>query len=94
METKFINYNQYVFTTRFVVNEGSLITRVIHDVEGDWQFLGSEIELVDSDAIVLSLSEIIAHDSTLKTIVNLPAGKQAFRCSRNNCWEIFDCDDE
>lgn len=93
MKTNVINYNQYIITTKFVVNEGSLITRVIHDDDGDWQFLGTEQELCDSDAIVLSLSEILAHDPTLDTIINLPIGKQAFRLALNAPWELCDYDE-
>lgn len=94
MKTNSINYNQYIITTKFVVNEGSLITRVIHDDEGDWQFLGIEQELCDSDALILSLSEILTHDPTLETIINLPIGKQAFRHALNVPWEICDYDED
>ena len=34
-----INYKQYVFTTKYVVNDKSPIIKVIHEKDGDWQFL-------------------------------------------------------
>lgn len=34
------NLNIYVFTTIYVMNEYSSIVRVLHDEDGDWQFLG------------------------------------------------------
>ena len=94
MNTVDINYNQYVITTRFVISDGSMISRVIHDDEGDWQFLGSEQEIHKSDAIVLSLSEILEHDPTLENIINLPTRKQAFRTSIKSPWEICDYEEE
>lgn len=87
---KKINFNQFIITTKFVIHDNSIITRVIHDDEGDWQFLGSEKELKDSDAIVLTLEEILKHDPTLHNIINLDRGKQAFRTSTKSQWEVCD----
>ena len=49
-----INYDQYVITTKYVINNNSPIIRVIHENDGAWQFLGKEENLSESEAIVLS----------------------------------------
>ncbi len=84
------NLNIYVFTTRYVMKEQSPIVRVLHDEDGDWQFLGDEGNLTESDAVVISLGEIIELDNSLKEIINLPIGKQALRNDRGESWYIYD----
>jgi len=85
-----INFNIYVFTTRYVVEDNSQIIRVLHDEDGDWQFLGSEGNLKESDAMIVSLGEIIQFDETLSEIINLPIGKQALRNQKGEPWYIYD----
>lgn len=67
-----INYDQYVITTKYVINNNSPIIRVIHEKDGAWQFLGKEENLSESDAFVLSLEEILCLDSTLQDVLSLP----------------------
>lgn len=85
-----INYNIYVFTTKYVIKRGSPIVRVLHDEDGDWQFLGNEDNLQETDAMVVSLREIIEFDETLSKIIDLPIGKQAIRNSIGDDWNICD----
>jgi hypothetical protein len=84
------NFNIYVFTTKYVMKEQSPIVRVLHEEDGDWQFLGDEGNLTESDAIVISLGEMMEFDNTLKEIINLPIGKQALRNDRGEPWYIYD----
>ena len=88
-----INYNQYVITTKYVINNNSPIIRVIHEDDGDWQFLGKEENLCESDAYVLSLGEILCLDKTLQDVLSLTLGKQAYRTSPKDNWIICDIDD-
>lgn len=85
-----INYDIYVFTTKYVLKKGSPIVRVLHDEDGDWQFLGNEDNLQETDAMVVSLGEIIEFDVTLLEIINLPIGKQALRDNTGEVWHIYD----
>lgn len=85
-----MNYNIYVFTTKYVIKYGSPIVRVIHDEDGDWQFLGSDNNLQETDAMIVSLSEIIEFDKTLIDIIDLPIGKQAIREDIGDTWHIYD----
>ena len=89
-----INYKQYVFTTKYVVNDKSPIIKVIHEKDGDWQFLSKEEILNDSDAFVLSLEEILCLDKTLYAVLFLPLGQQAFRTDIKAQWIICNIDDK
>ena len=85
-----IDLNIYVFTTKYVIKDKSPIVRVLHDEDGDWQFLGNEGNLQESDAMVVSLGEIIQFDETLSEIINLPIGRQAMRNDKGTQWYIYD----
>ncbi len=80
----------YVFTTRYVIHMNSVIVRVIHDDEGDWQFLGEESDLKEEDAMIISLGEILQRDNSLIDIINIPRGKIALRNGYNQAWSIYD----
>lgn len=83
-----INYNQYVFTTKSVVNSSSVVRYVIHDDDGDWQFLDCEDELVETNAMILSLKEMIELDSSLEELITMPIGTQAYRKNSNDAWVV------
>lgn len=82
------NLNIYVFTTKFVIYNSSPIVYVIHENDGDWQFLGKENNLKEEDAMIISLDEVLLHDPTLMTILNLPEGKEAIRSDIGADWVI------
>ena len=46
----------------------------------------------DIRQVTHSIIEILTHDPTHETIINLPTGKQAFRHALNATWEICDYD--
>ena len=85
-----MNRNQYVITTRFVIYDNSEISRIIHDENGDWQFLGREEDLEESDAVVISLGEMMDFDDSLSIVESLPEGKQALRTDKMSPWYIYD----
>ncbi len=85
-----MNKNQYVFTTRFVIYDNSEITRIIHERNGDWQFLGCQENLKESDALIVSLGEILEFDNSLSIVDSLPIGKQATRTNKQSKWYIYD----
>jgi hypothetical protein len=79
----------YVFTTKYVLKEGSPIVYASHDSDGDWQFLGPEDNLREEDAMVVALNEILDYDSSIILISDLPIGKEAVRNSLNDDWKIL-----
>ena len=85
-----MNKKQYVFTTRFVIYDNSEIIRIIHEENGDWQFLGYEEDLKESDAVIISLGEMLNFDNSLSIVESLPMGKQALRKDKESPWYIYD----
>lgn len=84
------NINIYILTTKNVIHEGWPIIRVIHDEDGDWQFLGDEENLTEDDAVIVSLEEIITIDNSLSEVTSLPKGKQALRNNIDEPWYVYD----
>lgn len=85
-----INHDIYVFTTQKILVKDSPILRVIHEEDGDWQFLNSNDTLDVKDARVVSLGEIISLDNTVSEVISLPRGKQADRDFVGGAWSFLD----
>ena len=78
--------NCATFTTRHVLKNGRPITRVVHD-ESDhgWQFLSDDGANLD-DAMLVCLSEVVAHDKTVLDVADLPPGWIATRSEVGSPW--------
>lgn len=74
--------NLSVFTSRHILEEGAPVLYVVHDEEGDWQFLGSE-DVVDEDVRIISMKQMLEHDPSLHKLANMPRGMEAIRNNRN-----------
>lgn len=85
-----INFNAYVFTTKQVIFNHLPIVKVLHEEDGDWQFLSDGDIYEESDAMIVSLYEITCFDNTLRGIIDLPRGKQAMRDNVGEPWQIND----
>jgi hypothetical protein len=81
--------NTAVYTSRFVIENGSPILYVFHYDDGTWQFSGSEQDLADDDFRIVSLREIIEHDESVNGVGNMPLGSQATRLNPESPWRIF-----
>lgn len=79
--------NRVCITTRYVVDDNSPIVYVAYDEDGDWQFFGAD-QIEESDAVVWSVKQIRAHDSTLKNLPDLQKGQSAVRDNVNGLWRI------
>ena len=73
-----------VFTSTRV-RDGESVLFVVHDMDGDWQFLSSKEERAD-EAVLAHLSHLLEADSTLSEIADLPAGWRASRRSVGDDW--------
>jgi hypothetical protein len=74
-----------VFTTHRVLDEGDPILCVVHDEDGDWQFLGSDAN--DSgDARVVSLQDIVENHPSVIELADLPTGWRAIRGGPGESW--------
>lgn len=82
------NLNTAVFTTKFVIEENSLILFVFHFDDGSWQFSGAEDNLLDDDFKIVSLGEIIDHDKSVIELGDMPINSDAKRSSPTSPWRI------
>jgi hypothetical protein len=80
--------NTAVFTTRFVIDDNTLITNIFHYEDGSWQFNGDQDQLTDSDYKIISLGEAIMIDDTITEVSDMPTGYHAFRNSKSLNWTI------
>ncbi len=69
--------NLTTFTTRSWLEEQKPILRVVHDNDGDWQFLTGD--QMPEDIKIVALEEIIKRDNTLNEVFDLEYGEEAER---------------
>ena len=81
------NKNKSAITTKYVVNNNSIIVSVFYDEDGDWQFLGED-EVSEEDAIVVSIQEMIDIDKSLVNLPDLKEGESAYRKNKESIWLI------
>lgn len=69
--------NLGIFTTRQWLELGKPIIRVIHDDDGDWQFLTGDH--MPEDAKLVALEQMTIKDSTVNEVFDLEYGEEAER---------------
>lgn len=70
--------NLTTFTTKHWLENLKPIVRVVHDEDGDWQFL-TEGEFKTEDIVIVALEQIILRDKTLNEVFDLDYGEEAER---------------
>lgn len=86
--------NKAVFTTKYILENNSPITYVVHDSDGDWQFFGPEENIIDTDIRVIAFEEILAMDPSIEELLDIPAGTEAWREDKDTEWTISSEDEE
>ena len=76
--------NLGVFTTRQWLEGRKPILRVVHDEEGDWQFLTGD--QMPEDIKIVALEQLILSDPTLNQVFNLDYGEAADRNFIGDKW--------
>lgn len=86
--------NLTTFTTRQWLEEFKPIVSVVHDNDGDWQFLTGD--QMPDDIRIVALEEIIKRDETLNEIFDLEYGEEAERDFVGGQWSRSKlvCDEE
>lgn len=75
-----------VFVSRCVVEDNAPIVRVVHEREGDWQFLGP-VDDPDKDGCKLSCFHcVVERDTSIRTLARLLPGWRAMRNGLGNDW--------
>ena len=87
--------NLAVFTTKQWIEENKPIIHVIHDSDGDWQFLTDD-EHSTSNIKIVALEQLILRDKTLNEVFDLDYGEQAERNFFGDKWirNKFEYDNE
>lgn len=77
--------NQVAFLTREVLEQIEPILHVVHDDDGDWQFIGSTDGTIENARLVC-LEHPINMDPSVSELADLPAGWHAIRESPRHAW--------
>ncbi|MEQ1732277.1 MAG: DUF4262 domain-containing protein [Bacteroidia bacterium] len=84
--------NTGVFTTRQWLELNKPILNVIHDNDGDWQFLTGD--QMPEDIKLVALEQLIIKDKTLNDVFNLEYGEQAERKYIGEYWKRTKYDED
>lgn len=86
--------NLAAFTTRQWLEQRRPILRVVHDNDGDWQFLTGD--QMPEDIRIVALEQLILSDKTLNEVFNLEYGEAAERQFVGGKWtrSIVEYDEE
>jgi hypothetical protein len=74
------------FTTTHVLVDEQDIIFVHHGLDNFWQFHCSG-EKKMADAMIVSLRQIVAHDSSVLEVADIPPGWEATRTHRGAAWQ-------
>ena len=80
--------NTAVITLTRIIDGSQPILYVVHDEDGDWQFLdGGDVS--EEDAATVSLRNVCARDPSIKSLADLPVGWTAERATVDQEWQRF-----
>ncbi|GAB6122832.1 hypothetical protein [Dysgonomonas termitidis] len=79
--------NKAVITTRYVLDANTLITYVVYDEDGEWQFF-SDDDITESDACVVSVKQMLELDESLNEL-DLKPGQAAERSDADAPWQTI-----
>jgi hypothetical protein len=74
-----------VVTQRVVIQKKQPILFVVHNDEGEWQFLAEETMQLDP-VVVLSIRDLVDIDSTVTDLAYLKRGWKAWRTDKASPW--------
>ncbi len=76
--------NLGIFTTKQWLDDNEPILRVVHEEDGDWQFLTKEIDFENGKLV--ALEQMTLRDQTLNDIFDLEYGEEAVRDFIGDKW--------
>jgi hypothetical protein len=80
--------NMAVFTTKNVMIENLLITRVYYDTDKSLQFFDDYSTNSNQNIMIVGLQEILRKDSSVSDALNMPIGHVATRKTKQDKWKI------
>lgn len=75
-----------VFTLWPILKQTEAIRLVIHDHDGDWQFLDGVTDATAANAAIVALQEIADRDPSVLALADLPCGWKAVRGEVGEGW--------
>lgn len=85
-----MKFNEYkdtaVFSLKKIIFENEPILTVIHDLEGDWQFLSDDNNLNTYESALVSLEEIVSLDNSTLEVADLDYGWMSYRRTKDSPW--------
>lgn len=78
--------NKSVLTTSYVLTNGSPVTFVLYDEDGDWQLFGDDETNEDEDAYLVSVDEILEMEPALRKLPDMQPGQAVAREKNNTRW--------
>jgi hypothetical protein len=80
-----VGRNGRAITTKRIVYEGEPILGVVHETDGDWQFVDNgPLEL--DDVLLVHLGHIVDHHPEVLEVADLGPGWQAWRDDAKSPW--------
>lgn len=80
--------NTAVIVNKKIFQNSGWIAYASHEAgDAGWQFHTSDDEVLESDAQVVSLENIVNYDSSILELADLPVGWQAWRDSIESEWK-------
>lgn len=86
MRLKDENKNKSVLTTSHVLCNGSPVTFVLYDEDGDWQLFGNEEVDEDENAYLVAVEEILELEPALRKLPDMQAGQAVVRDKESTRW--------
>lgn len=82
--------NLGVIVCHHVSREGHPVLRVVHEPDGDWQFLCGGKHSDSTDADIVCLEQVVAEDPSLNKLAKLGCNHSATRGDLKSKWSIVD----
>ncbi|MDH6308434.1 hypothetical protein M2451_000745 [Dysgonomonas sp. PFB1-18] len=86
MKLKEESKNKPVLTTSYVLTNGSPVTFVLYDEDGDWQLFGEEEINEDEDAYLVSIEEMLEMEPALRKLPDMQPGQAVIREKESTRW--------
>ncbi|MDR1091810.1 MAG: hypothetical protein LBL79_12120 [Prevotella sp.] len=90
MKLKEESKNKSVLTTGYVLTNGSPVTFVLYDEDGDWQLFGDDEVDEDEDAYLVSVEEILEMEPALRKLPDMQPGQAVAREKDSTRWSFVE----
>jgi len=83
-----MSLNTAVFTTKKIMIDNELITRIYHSSDNYLSFMDDYSTNSNQNIMLVSLGEVLKKDNSIKDAINIPIGHYAYRANLNEKWII------